>query len=135
LTFSEERTKIIQQMDLLKPKMPDLKSDILIMVKERFLKHNDLDIGDNVIWNFRYDTLRSQYKGGMACYGANEESEGVLKVNEDGFLFVESLKDYSFYTDKWNGRTGRQSRHNWERTMKKATHFFGTGFIAKPKST
>ena len=111
-----------------KPIVPNLKSEILIMVKNEFLKLNNLKIGDSIIWNFRYDTLRSQYKGGMASYGANEESEGILKENKDGFLYVESVKEYSFYTHKWNQRSGRQSRHNWERTMRKAQHFFGTGF-------
>ena len=78
-----------------KPIVPNLKSEILIMVKNEFLKLNNLKIGDSIIWNFRYDTLRSQYKGGMASYGANEESEGILKENKDVKVEISSHTDAS----------------------------------------
>jgi hypothetical protein len=116
--------------EIKKPEIPNLKNDILIMVKNEFLKLNNLKIGDSILWNFRYEELKSQYrKREMARVSFNEESEGILKESEEGFLFVESVNNYSFYTHTWNGRSGRQSKYNYVRAMKKATHFFGTGFI------
>lgn len=111
------------------PILPNLKKEILIMFKNEFLKLNSLKIGDSIMWSFGYQELKSAYKGSMNSYSICEKSEGVLKENKEGFLYVESVKEYSFYTHIWNQRSGRQSRHTWKRTMKKAKHFFGTGSI------
>lgn len=70
----------------------------------------------------------------MDKYSAHEESEGVLKVDEDEFLYVESLKDYSFYNHTSNGLTGRSRKEWYQREMRKSRNYFGVGFIHKPKS-
>jgi len=118
-----------------KIELPKLDSRILLIVKDEVLKLNKLKVGDHIIWNFRYDTTRQAYKSRkMEKYSANEESEGVLKADEDGFLFVESLKDYSFYNYTSNGLTGRSRKEWYQREMRKSINYFGVGFIHKPKS-
>lgn len=121
-------------VEIKKPELPSLKGKFLIIYKEEFLKLNNLEVGDHIIWNFRYDTLRSAYKKReMNRYSAYEESEGVLKVDENGYLFVESLKKYSFHNPTSNGLSGRSRREWYQREIRKAKHYFGTGFIHNPK--
>ncbi|HET8735909.1 MAG TPA: hypothetical protein VFM69_04880 [Pricia sp.] len=119
--------------DAIKPEIPNLETKILLMLKDEFLRLNNLKVGDHIIWNFRYDTTRQAYKSRrMDKYSAREEGEGVLKTDEKGFLFVESLKDYSFYNHTNNGLTGRSRREWYQREMRKSKHYFGVGFIHLP---
>ena len=121
--------------EIKKPELPNLKEKVLKMAKDEFLKLNNLEVGDHIIWNFRYDTLRSAYKSReINKYSAHEESEGVLKVDENGYLFVESLKEYAFHNRISNGLSGRSRREWYQREMRKSKHYFGVGFIHQPKS-
>lgn len=125
----------METVKIKKPELPKLETKILLMVKDEFLKLNNLEVGDHIIWNFRFDTLRSAYKSReMNKYSAHEESEGVLKVDENGFLFVESLKDYTFHNSTSNGLSGRSRREWYQREIRKSRNYFGVGFIHKPKS-
>ena len=125
----------METVKIKKPELPKLETKILLMVKDEFLKLNNLEVGDHIIWNFRFDTLRSAYKSReMNKYSAHEESEGVLKVDENGFLFVESLKDYTFHNPTSNGLSGRSRREWYQREIRKSRNYFGVGFIHKPKS-
>ena len=59
-------------------KFPNINIDYLRMYKNEFLELNNLKIGDEIIWNFQYDTLRGRYKSReMDKFSAYEKSEGI----------------------------------------------------------
>lgn len=121
--------------EIKEPELPDLKDKVLLLAKEEFLKLNNLNIGDHIIWNFRFDTLRGAYKKReMNKYSAHEKSEGILKIDDNGYLFVESIKDYTFYNLTSNGFTGRSRKEWYKMEKRKSRNYFGVGFIHQPKN-
>jgi hypothetical protein len=116
--------------EITKPIFPkDVERKYFMMIKDEFLKQNNLKLGDTILWGFHYSELRRNQS-----FTASEDSEGILKEDENGYLYVESKKEYTYYHHKWNRRTGRQSRYTWQRETRKAKHYFGQGFTFKPQS-
>jgi len=113
-------------------KFPNINIDYLRMYKNEFLELNNLKIGDEIIWNFKYDTLRGRYKSReMDKFSAYEKSKGILKEDDNGVLFVESIKDYNFYNYTSNGLTGRSRKSWYQLEKKKAMNYFGTGYVSR----
>lgn len=115
---------------LIKPKMPDIQGKMFKLIGAEFLKKNNLKLGDHILWDFRFQTLRGKYKSReMSRYSAYEESEGVLREDENGFLYVESIKKYKFYTYVNNELSGRHKKSWYKSEERHSKHYFGTGFI------
>lgn len=118
--------------ELIKPTVPELKEEYLLMVKEAILKENNLKVGDHILWNFNYQVVRSGYKRGeMNRYGASKVCEGILKENDEGFLYVESIENLEFHDTAY--RDAAMKKSYYKRVMRKSTHYFGTGFIHTPR--
>jgi len=101
------------------------------MVKEVVLKENNLNVGDKILWDFKYEVVRSGYKRGeMNKYSVSKLCEGVLKVDNNGFLYTESVDELEFHETAYRDIAMKKSYY--KRVMKKSIHYFGTGFIYTP---
>ena len=99
---------------------PNIKTQVLKMYKNEFLKLNKLKIGDEINVEFSYHILRSTYKKNkLERFNNKKLSKGILKENADG-LFVESIDNFHFYENTSNGLTGRQRREYYKLIRRKA---------------
>ena len=112
------------------PNTAQLQTEYRIKFKEQFLALNNLKVGDTILWEFRYETVRTNYGGrGQSRFSMEKVCEGVLKEDSSGCLYAESIESLPFYWLTNNGLSGR-SRREWYATEKRPSiHQFGTGFI------
>lgn len=108
---------------------PNLTKEYLLRFKDEFLKMNNLKIGDSILWEFQKQSLHQAYnRREMNRVTFYEKSKGVLKEDENGLLYTESLKDFKFYKSKLvKGKT------TYVGETRKSIHYFGEGFISKHK--
>lgn len=110
---------------------PDIKKlhiEFLINYGIEFLKLNCLKIGDEIELEFDYDVLRSVYKSReMNKYTWKKLAKGILKLDENGCLYAESIDNFTFY---WHApiRPG-SNKYAWHSKNTKSIKKFGTGFI------
>jgi hypothetical protein len=120
-------------MENVEYKYPDkekLQDEYLKKYGEEFLKLNNLKLGDIITIKFTYEEVKSQYKSRkLERYTSNKLANGILKSNEKGLLYAESIEDMEFYHHCSNGLSGRSNRTWYKKVMKKSIHKFGTGFI------
>lgn len=115
--------------DIFKPEIPDLKNKYLLMLKDSILKNNNLEIGDKILWEFSYQSIKSGYKRGeINRYDYKKLCKGVLKEDENGLLFAESIDDLEFYVSEYRNKIS-QKGHYYRKIMKKSIHYFGEGYI------
>jgi hypothetical protein len=115
---------------LLYPDKLKLQNEYLVKYGEEFLKLNNLKIGDEIEIEFPYEGISQKYKSReMEKFSYSKKMKGVLKLDERGRLFAESIEDMQFYNYTSNGFSGR-SRKSWYQSIsKKSAVFFGTGFV------
>jgi len=85
------------------PQTKEIKRQMRIKYGEEFLRMNNLKVGDKVTLEFPYEKVYNQPRVGMSRVTFKKEAEGILKLDENGFLYAESLENFSFYqlqTDK-----------------------------------
>lgn len=112
------------------PDQKKLQLEYLKIFGEEFLKLNNLNIGDKVLLNFSYESIHTKYNSRELQKFTNyKESEGILKLDNDGVLYAESIEDANFYVSKSNGFSGRSYKSWYELKKKKSIVKFGTGFI------
>lgn len=120
--------------EIKKPIIPNLQSEYLLMIKECILKENDLKIGDRILWEFDHDIIRSGYKRGtQAKYNIKKLCEGILKEDENGFLYAESIEDLDFYQSKYKNEF-KMTGHYYKLVKKKSKHYFGSGWVSYYKT-
>lgn len=107
-----------------------LKNEYLKNYGNEFLKLNNLKIGDEVEMNFSYEGISQGYKTReMSKYTYKQKAKGILKIDENGLLFAESLDNFPFYEYKNNNLSGRSRRNYYQEYKKKSIIKFGVGFI------
>ena len=122
----------MEKGNLIKPTVPQLKDEYLLMIKEAILKENNLKVGDYILWDFDYQVVSSGYKRGeFNRFTHKKLCKGVLKEDENGFLFAESLEDLEFHETAYRDAAMRKSYY--KRVMRRSKHYFGTGFIYTPR--
>ena len=131
--FGDLNMKTPNSMEkLITPKIPSLKKEYLLMVKDAVLKENKLNVGDKILWKFNYQIVRSGYKRGeMNRYSESKICDGILKVDNNGFLYAESVEDLEFYDSEYRNKISLKG-HYYKKVMRKSIHYFGTGFIHTP---
>ena len=119
--------------EIIKPKIHNLKKEYFLMIKKAILEDNNLKVGDTILWEFDYDTVRSGYRRGeMNKFNFKKLCEGVLKEDKNGILYAESIEDLDLYISEYRNPIGLKG-HYYKRKKKKSIHYFGEGFIYKPK--
>lgn len=97
----------------IKRELIELKNKIELDAKVKyhklFLEKTGLKIGDIVKCNFSVHSGDSKHS-----YMSNCLTEGIIKCNEEGLLYVESIKELKDSYNKSNGRTGRAYKSWWE---------------------
>lgn len=112
------------------PDTTELKKQYNLQYKEMFLKENDLKVGDEITCEFDYDVLRPRYrKPGSDKFNFRKEGKGILKEDENGFLYAESIDLFSFYYHADNGIFGRGRREWYIEEKKKAIRKFYNSFL------
>lgn len=112
-------------MDIVFPDTKRLHSEFLVNYGKEFLKINNLNIGDEVDLEFDYEVTKSRYKSReIDKFTFKKLAKGVLKLDENGFLFAESIENMQFYEYTKNGRS-----YYYKQITKKSIKRFGTGFI------
>jgi len=108
--------------------MPDkesLKSDFLLKYKYQFLSLNDLKIGDAVVMEFDYEKIHTNYnRKGESKFNWKQKCEGILKEDENGFLYAESKEKLPFYHLESKGR-----KDYYVRELKHSIIRFGEGYL------
>jgi hypothetical protein len=107
------------------PDKEKIKHEIKIKFKEEFLKLNNLKIGDSVTLEFPYQRVYKEPRKQENTVTWNKISEGILKEDENGYLYAESLELMDFY--KWNDDNRRKPFYKSER--RKSIYKFHIGFI------
>lgn len=114
-------------------KLPDklkLQNEYLKRYGEEFLLLNDLKVGDEVILDFNYQSIHTKYNSReLERFNNYKKAKGILKLDENGCLFAESIDDADFYVSKSNGFCGRSRRTWYQLERKKSIYKFGVGFI------
>jgi len=114
--------------EIIFPDTKKLHIEFLINYCNEFLKLNNLMVGDEIEIEFDYQKLSSGYKSReMICHTWQKLSKGILKVDEDGCLFAESIENFTFY----NYVQIRGNRYVYQSEVRKSIKKFGTGFIYK----
>lgn len=107
-----------------------LQNDYLIEYGRQFLELNNFNIGDIVEIEFRYEYISRSYRSSeQSKYSCQQICKGVLKLDDIGRLYCESLEDMNFYENESNGRSGRSYKSWYKLVRKKSIVKFGTGFI------
>ncbi len=116
-------------MNYIYPDQEQHRNEYLKRYGENFLQLNSLSVGDIVKIEFPYEGLSSNYKSNQQSrYRYNTVVEGVLKLDENGILFAESLIELQFYETKYKGNSLNSYYHP---VKKKSIVYFGTGVIYK----
>jgi len=112
------------------PDTVKLQNEYLVNYGKEILKINELNIGDEIDIEFPYERLSQKYKSReMEKFSFKKTGRGVLKVDDIGRLYAESLEDFSFYEHTSNGYSGRQRKSWYKEVRKKSVVRFGTGFV------
>lgn len=112
------------------PDKVKLQNEYLVNYGKEFLRINDLKVGDEIELDFPYEFVRQKYKSReMEKYSDKKTGKGILKLDDVGRLYAESLDDFVFYKYTSNGYTGRSRRSWYEEVRKKSVIRFGTGFV------
>jgi len=112
---------------LIFPDKEKLHIEFLVNYGNELLKLNNLKVGDEIEIEFDYEQLRSGYKSRELNRMVWQKlAKGVLKLDEDGCLYAESLDDFTFY---W--QTQVFGKYKWQSETRKSIRKFGTGFIYK----
>jgi len=109
-------------------KLPDkeeIKKQILLKYKDEFLSINNLKIGDLVTLEFPYQRVYKEPRKQENTVTWNKTAEGILKEDENGYLYAESLDLFDFY--RWNDDNKRRPFYKLER--RKSVFKFRLGFI------
>lgn len=112
------------------PNKEKLQNEYLVKFGQEFLKLNNLNIGDEVFMEFPYEGVSQKYKSReMEKYSYKKKVKGILKLDEQGRLFAESVEDLQFYNYTSNGFSGRNRKSWYQPISKKSIIKFGTGFV------
>jgi hypothetical protein len=112
------------------PDKVKLQNEYLVNYGKEFLRINCLKVGDEIELEFPYEFVRQKYKSReMEKYSGKKIGKGILKLDDAGRLYAESLDDFVFYNHTSNGYTGRSRRSWYEEVRKKSVIRFGTGFV------
>jgi len=112
------------------PDKAKLQNEYLVKYGEQFLILNNLKVGDEVILEFPYEGVSQKYKSReMEKYTYKKKVKGILKIDEQGRLYAESLEDMQFYNYTSNGFSGRSRKSWYQPISKKSIVKFGTGFV------
>ena len=98
-------------------KIPNIKEKVIKVCIEEFFKINDLQLGDEVEYEFSYHKLHTKYKSRkLERMTHRTKTKGILNQDERG-LYVESLDNFSFYKSDYNLKSGykHESRKAIER--------------------
>ena len=111
--------------EIIFPDTKKLHIDFLINYSNEFLKLNSLKVGDEIEIEFDYQVLRSGYKSReMNSYTWQKVTKGILKLDNDGCLYAESLDNFTFYK-----HIQVRGKYVWQSENRKSIKRFGTGFI------
>lgn len=116
----------MENTDLLFPDKKSLQKEYLLKYRDQFLSLNNLKVGDEISLSFTCNNLI-----GKQIYLTSKITKGVLKLDDNGVLYAESLDNMPFYRHMDNGLSGRSKRSWVQRTEAKSKYFFGDGFIIK----
>ena len=112
-------------MELKYPDKKQMQIEFLHKYRDEFLRINGLKVGDKITMEFPYEVARSGYKRrGQEIYTYKKSMEGVLKVDDNGVLFAESIDFVDNYTTKTKGRSTEYVCQKIKSKVK-----FGTGFV------
>jgi len=112
------------------PDKAKLQNEYLVKYGEQFLILNNLKVGHEVILEFPYEGVSQKYKSReMEKYTYKKKVKGILKIDEQGRLYAESLEDMQFYNYTSNGFSGRSRKSRYQPISKKSIVKFGTGFV------
>lgn len=117
-------------MILIFPDTKKLHIEFLKTYRDEFLRINNLKVGDEVELEFDYQVLRTSYnRREQNAYTWQKLAKGILKLDEDGCLYAESLDNFTFY---WHAPIRPNSnKYTWKSENRKSIKKFGTGFIYK----
>lgn len=111
--------------ELIMPDTKKLQSQYLVNYGKEFLILNNLNIGDEIELPFDYEVTKTRYKTReIDKFTFQKNAKGVLKLDENGFLFAESLDNMQFYEYTKDGR-----KYYYKQVTRKSIKRFGTGFI------
>ncbi|MBP1165096.1 hypothetical protein JOE44_001980 [Chryseobacterium sp. PvR013] len=116
----------MEKSQLLFPDKKSLQKEYLLKYRDQFLKLNNLKVGDEITLDFTCNNLI-----GKQIYLTSKITTGILKLDENGFLYAESSHNMPFYRQMDNGLSGRSKRSWFQRTDTKSKKYFGDGFIIK----
>lgn len=112
-------------MEYKQPDKDTLQRVYKLAFKEEFLRINNLKVGDEIEWSFPYEAIKSRYnKRGQDRYTFSRIIRGILKEDESGFLYAESLETVPFYHLETKGKS-----EFYKQEMKHSVVRLGTGFI------
>ena len=114
----------LKNIEYLYPDKDKIKHEIKLQFKKDFLKLNNLKIGDEVYLKFPYHRIYKESRKPEQRLTWYKEAEGILKEDENGYLYAESLLSMPFYqlnTDK--------KKDFYQMVNKKSIHHFNIGFI------
>ncbi|MEP7198034.1 MAG: hypothetical protein ABI851_16060 [Saprospiraceae bacterium] len=112
------------------PDKVKLQNEYLVNYGKEFLNINKLIVGDEIIMEFPYEGLSQKYKSReMEKFSYKKTIKGILKLDDIGRLYAESLDDLVFYEYTSNGYSGRQRKNWYKEVRKKSVVRFGTGFV------
>lgn len=105
---------------------PDMVISFLLSYKEEFLRTNRVKVGDSIKVQFYYEILRPKYRGsGSNKYTERKIADGILKEDNQGVLYVESVEDLQYYELKTNGLSGRSRREWYDKVRRKGIKIIG----------
>ena len=95
------------------PDKVKLQNEYLVSYGKEFLRINNLKVGDEIDLEFPYEGVSQKYKSReMEKFSYKTTTRGILKLDDVGRLYAESIKDLVFYEYTSNGYSGR-NRKSW----------------------
>lgn len=115
--------------DLIYPNKDTLQKEYLRIYGEKFLLLNNLKVDDEIELLFPYERVSIPYKLRELCkYIYKMLCMGILKLDEDGCLYAESIDELDFYESRMKNKGRNVVTEYWHK-KKKSIVKFGTGFI------
>ena len=120
----------LEKSEYIHPNTSVLQTEYLVKYGQEFLRLNNLTVGQIAEFDFPYEKVSTKYKSReLEKYSYKKRVPGILKLDEHGRLYAESIDDLVFYEYESNNYSGR-SRKSWYREVKKKSVInFGKGFI------
>lgn len=110
---------------LVYPDKTEIQKEYNLKYKELFLQANNLKVGDEIICNFEYETIHPKYKSReMEKFTHRKPGKGILKQDENGYLYAESIDMNTFYI--WE--SSRTKRGSYRMVQKKSICKFYNSF-------